>query len=257
MSPIRTIIVDDERWARQRLLSLLRRSADFHVVAECANGESALKAIQAEAPDLIFLDVQIPRLNGLELIASIPREKVPLFVFVTAFDKYAVEAFDASAIDYLLKPFNEERFERALDRVRKATATNRWDVSTLQHVLASVLAPNRFLQRIGAKSNGRVIFVRVEEIDWIEATGNYLALHAGKETHLIRETLTRLEGKLDPRQFVRIHRSTIVNVERVRQLEPWSRGEQLLQLKDGTKLSLGRVFRPRLLDHLEGKRPQL
>jgi two-component system, LytTR family, response regulator len=249
--------VDDERWARQRLLSLLRRSPDFQVVAECANGASALKSIRSEAPDLIFVDVQMPRLNGIDLIQAIPPYQVPLFVFVTAFDKYAVQAFDADAIDYLLKPFTEERFQKALDRVRKALATSeRTDLSTVQKLLTTVVQPNRYLRRIGAKTNGKVVFLRVDEIDWIEAAGNYLTLHLNKETHLIRETLNRLESKLDPKQFARIHRSTAVNLDRVRQLEPWTRGEQMLQLRDGTKLTVGRVFRPGLLMQLEGRSRQ-
>ncbi len=221
-------------------------------MAECADGESAVNATLSAKPDVVFLDVQMPGINGFEALEAIEPEQWPLIVFVTAYDKYAIHAFEIHAIDYLLKPFDEERFQKALRRVRESLEKSHAEGrENLEKLLRAVGAERHYLRRLGVKSGGRIVFLKTEDVDWFEATGNYITLHVGGETHLIRESMSDLEGKLDPNQFVRVHRSTIVNLDRAKELQPWFRGEQILLLKDGTQLTVGRVFRGRLRHLLE------
>jgi two-component system LytT family response regulator len=244
---IRTLIVDDEPWARTRLASLLRDEADFTIVQSAASATEAIDAIRALAPDVVFLDVQMPEQNGFAVIDAIGVDAMPLVVFATAYEQHAVRAFDAQALDYLLKPFDEERFARTLDRVRYELSDLQGARASLQQLMQARQGARRYLQRVAVSSAGRVLFVKTAEIDWMESEGNYVMLHVGPKRHLLRESLSAMADKLDPQQFVRLHRCAIVNVERIRELSPWSRGEQAIVLQDGTQLTIGRTFRPQLM----------
>lgn len=244
---IRTLIVDDEPWARTRLASLLRDEADFTIVQSAASAAEAIDAIRALAPDVVFLDVQMPEQNGFAVIDAIGVDAMPLVVFATAYEQHAVRAFDAQALDYLLKPFDEERFARTLDRVRHELSDLQNARASLQQLMHARQSGRRYLQRVAVNSAGRVLFVKAAEIDWMESEGNYVMLHVGPKRHLVRESLSAMADKLDPQQFVRLHRCAIVNVERIRELSPWSRGEQAIVLQDGTQLTIGRTFRPQLM----------
>jgi two-component system LytT family response regulator len=248
---VRTLIVDDEPLARGRLRDLLAEDREVVVAGECADGHEAVAAIRDLAPDLVFLDVQMPALDGFGVVAAVGPERMPLTVFVTAFDRYALKAFEVHALDYLLKPFDQERFEIALRRAKEHLG-RRIEAGMRDKLLALLAdaqptAPPP-LERIAIKSGGSVYFLRTEEIDWIEAAGNYTRLHVGKKAHLLRETMSALEGKLHPKRFVRIHRSTIVNLERVRELQPYFHGDYVVLLHDGTQLTLSRNYRPKLHD---------
>jgi two-component system, LytTR family, response regulator len=246
---IRVLIVDDEPWARRRIATLLKGESDIDVVGECSDGADAICKISELSPDIVFLDVQMPDVSGFEVIEALDSDRMPLVVFATAYDKYAVQAFDAHALDYLLKPFDEERFCKALNRARRDLQHE----GTSQQTLISLLDRLRegYLQRLVVKSGARIVFLKAAEIDWFEAAGNYVAIHVGRETHLLRTTMNVLEPKLDPQQFIRIQRSAIVNLDRIKALLPWKGGEQILMLKDGTELTLGRMFRRKLEGFLQ------
>jgi two-component system LytT family response regulator len=244
---IRTLIVDDEPWARTRLAALLRDEEDFTIVQSAASAAEAIDAIRALAPDVVFLDVQMPEQNGFAVIDAIGADAMPLVVFATAYEQHAVRAFDAQALDYLLKPFDEERFARTLDRVRNELSDLQSARASLQQLMQARQGGRRFLQRVAVSLAGRVLFVKTAEIDWLQSEGNYVMLHVGPKRHLLRESLSAMADKLDPQQFVRLHRCAIVNVERIRELSPWSRGEQAIVLHDGTQLTIGRTFRPQLM----------
>lgn len=245
---IRAVIVDDEPLGRTVIREMLRRDPEFTVVAECANGHEAVAALNAERPDVVFLDVQMPEVDGFAVLSALDVERLPLVIFVTAYDQYAVAAFDVHAVDYLLKPFDRERFGKALQRAKTQLRQERaGDVS--QRILALLEAQQtktKHLERLVIKTNGRVFFLKTEEIDWISAEGNYVSLHVKKESYLLRETISRLESQLDPQKFARIHRSQIVNLDRIRELRPWSHGEYQILLHDGTELMLSRSYRERL-----------
>jgi two-component system LytT family response regulator len=249
---IRVVIADDEPLARERLRVLLNADSSIEVVAECDDGPSAVAALRKYAPDVVFLDVQMPGATGFQVIDEIGIERMPLIIFVTAYDKYALRAFDVHAVDYLLKPFDRERFEQAMTRMRQQLA-RKADGDLERRLLALVqdLRPTAHrLERFVVKSAGRVFFVRADEIEWIEAAGNYVKLHVGADTHLFRETMNAIEAKLDPDTFYRIHRSHIVNIERVRELQPWFNGEYVVFLKSGTRLTLSRGYREKLQERL-------
>ena len=249
---IRALIVDDEPLARQRLRMLLAPEDWLEVVGDAADGTSAVNAIQKLRPDLVFLDVEMPGANGFDVIDAIGADKMPFVVFVTAYDKYAIRAFDVHAVDYLLKPFDKERFHQALARARQQLE-QRSTGELERRLLALVqdLKPaHQKLERFVIKSGGRVFFVRSEEIDWIEAAGNYVKLHVGAEAHLFRETMNALEARLNSDTFYRIHRSHIVNIERVKELQPWFNGEYVVFLKDGTRLTLSRGYREKLQERI-------
>jgi len=245
VSDINVLIVDDEPLARDRVRELLNGADDIEIIGEAANGEEALTMIAGEAPDLVFLDIQMPGLDGFGLLRALAPEDIPTVIFVTAFDQYAMQAFDAHAIDYLLKPFDRERFQIALGRAREVMRGRA--AGTLDDRLASLLEDlkpgPRFLERILVKTGGRVLLVKTEDIDWIEAAGNYLRLHVGRDRHLLRETMAGIEQQLDPKTFVRIHRSTIVNLERITTFEPALHGDYNVALKDGRTLTLTRTYR--------------
>jgi two-component system, LytTR family, response regulator len=244
---IRTLIVDDEPWARTRIASLLAAEPDFVLLEPCTNGSEAIRAIVEQAPQVVFLDVRMPEIDGFEVVDAIGVDAMPLVVFATAFEDYALKAFDAGALDYLLKPFDEDRFQRALERVRREIQTPAAAAAALGGVMANLRRARGHAERLVINSSGRVLFLKVDDIDWLEASGNYVTIHAGREKLLMRETLRALGERLDPAKFVRLHRSSMVNIERLRELLPWSRGEQVAVLRDGTQLTIGRAFRERLL----------
>lgn len=249
---IRALIVDDEPLARERIRTLLKDEPEVEIVGECADGRRAVSTIREWKPDLIFLDVQIPEMDGFEVLKAVGPGAMPAVIFVTAYDQYALRAFDVHAIDYLLKPFDRQRFHRALRRAKGQISSEKHDDvnERLLALLEDLKGGQKYLERLVIKSGGRVFFLRVDEIDWMEAAGNYVRLHVGKELHLQRETMSALEAKLDPRKFVRIHRSRIVNLERIKELQPWFRGDYQVVLRDGTKLTLSRGYRDRLQEVL-------
>ncbi len=245
---IRVLIVDDEPIARERLRALLEREPDLEVLGECRDGNEAVAAIRRERPDLVFLDVQIPELDGFGVIRALSDDKLPVVVFVTAYDQYALQAFEVHAVDYLLKPFDEERFQRALLRARQAIqAEQGGGVNERLLALLKDLQPEpQYLERVVVKNSGRLFFLRTDELDWIESSGNYVCLHAGKESHLLRETMSALESRLDPARFIRIHRTAIVRIDAIKELHPLFHGEYEVALRDGTRLTLSRSYRDRL-----------
>jgi two-component system LytT family response regulator len=243
---IRTIIVDDEPWGRAKIASLLSSEADFEVVRTCASGAEAIEAILTLGADLVFLDVQMAGIDGFAVVDSVGVDNMPLTIFATAYDTHALRAFDAQALDYLLKPFDEARFRRSLERVRKELQTDNGRSARLQNLLEAARAERSYLQRVVVKSRGRVIFLKAGDIDWLEGAGNYVTIHVQQDSYLLRESLTALERKLDPARFIRLHRSAIVNVDRIKELAPWAGGEQAVCLQDGTQLTIGRVFRDRI-----------
>ncbi|MEW5927245.1 MAG: LytTR family DNA-binding domain-containing protein [Gemmatimonadota bacterium] len=246
---IRVLIVDDEPLARERLRGLLAAERDVEVAGECADGDEAVAAIRECAPDLVFLDVQMPGTGGFEVIRAVGPERMPFVVFATAYDAFALRAFEVNALDYLLKPFDEERVRGALERARRSIASGGpvLDPGVLA-LLRGLRAPDAFAERLTVRTGTRYAVVSVAELDWIQAEDNYVRLHVGGASHLMRETMAAIERTLDPRRFVRVHRSTIVNVDRVRSIESWGLGEFLLVLRDGTKLQSSRGYRDRVRD---------
>jgi two-component system LytT family response regulator len=249
VTKIRTLVVDDEPLARERVLSLLQHEADVEVVGECSDGGQAVSAIQQHAPDLVFLDVQMPGCDGFEVIRSVGADRMPTVVFVTAYDEYALQAFEVHALDYLLKPFGKDRFQQTLRHAREDLERRRAGdlgrrLLALVHGAKPAEPPQ--VERLVVKSGGRVFFLRTDEIDWIEAAGNYVRLHLGAESHLFRETMNRMESRLDSRRFARIHRSRIVNTERIKEMQPWFNGDYIVVLRDGTRLTLSRGYRDRV-----------
>lgn len=237
---VRTIIVDDEDLARERLRHLLESEEAVEIVGEAADGRSAIALIETKRPDLAFLDVQMPELTGFEVLEALEEKDRPNIIFVTAHDQFALKAFDVHAVDYLLKPFDRERFQTALRRALQKV--QRPDVSA---VLREV-RPAKPADRLLVKTTGRVLLIKIDEIDWIEAADNYINLHVGKETHMMRETMNSVEGRLPPEKFMRISRSTIVNLERIQELQPMFHGEYIVLLRNGTKLTLSRGYRDKL-----------
>jgi len=247
---IRTLIVDDEPLARERVKRFLRDEKDVSIIGECGNGADAVKAIRSERPDLVFLDIQMPEKNGFEVIRSLDGKQLPTVVFVTAYDQYALQAFDVHALDYLLKPFNRDRFQRAVDRAREQIDDRRrGDLDErLTSLIENLKTDKKYLDRLVVKTVGRVFFLKTDEIDWIEAAGNYVRLHVGRESHMIRETMNGIETKLDPAKFIRIHRSTVVHIDRIKELHPMFSGDYAVMLRDGTELALSRNYRERFLE---------
>lgn len=271
--PIRAIIVDDEELARRGIEIRLREHTDIEVAAQCSNGREALAALVEHKPDLMFLDIQMPGLSGFEVLARVPHESLPMVVFVTAFDRYALDAFEAHALDYLLKPINEERFRQALDRVREQWEQRRALVQRekLMHLLAATrgtaafdeetlrqqlddAGQQRYAEILPIRDDNDTVRLHVSTIDWIDAAGDYMCVHAEGRTYVLRETMKSLAAILDPKIFQRVHRSTIVNVKRVRRLRPHTNGEYFLTLEDGQEIKLSRSYRDRV-DQLLQRRP--
>jgi two-component system, LytTR family, response regulator len=247
---IRTVIVDDEELARRGLKALSKRWVDLELICECRNGREAVDAIHRHRPDLVFLDVQMPGKTGFDVISAIADTERPHVVFVTAYDKFALRAFEVHALDYLLKPVNEERFDAAVARVREAMshATDKAIVERVRQAAADVqvvTSPSMALavDRLPIKANGRILVVRLADIDWIEADGDYVSVHVGGKTWLMRETIAAVELRLALSGFVRIHRSILVNAERVKELRPRDKGEYTVVLNDGTELKMTRNHR--------------
>jgi two-component system LytT family response regulator len=251
---MRIVIVDDEPLARMRVRNLLAEENDVEIIAECANGEEAIHAIEESPPDVLILDVQMPEVDGFDVLQAVGVGRVPVVIFVTAYERFALRAFESHALDYLLKPFDDERFEMAIERSRRRLSERQGgDIDVrLQALLSSVRGGSGYLQRLVVPTGNRNVFVRIEEIDWIEADRNYIRLHLRGKTHLLRENLGRIEASLDPAKFCRIHRSTIVNIDRIQAVEALFRGEYLVLLHDGTKLTSSRSYR-RNLHRVMGK----
>lgn len=245
---IHVLVVDDEAPARQRLIDLLKKDAQVGSVLEAVNGQAAVKIIEREALDLVFLDVQMPELDGLQVIEAVGAAEMPLTIFVTAYDQHAIRAFEANALDYLLKPFSDERWEAALARVkarRSELSAQEFGRSVLR-MLAARSQAGRYLDRLVVKGSGTTRFIRVADIDWIEGAGVYVNLHVGGKELLYRSALNELSGHLDPLRFIRVHRSSIVNIDSVLELQPISHGEFELVLKDGHRLRVSRTYRTEL-----------
>jgi two-component system LytT family response regulator len=253
---IRVLLVDDELLAREMLREMLQSDPQVAIVGESVNGREALEAIQAHRPDLLFLDVQMPELGGFELLASLGTAQLPHVIFVTAYDQYAVRAFEVHALDYLLKPFDQERFDASWQRAKAQIERERAGGADqrILSLLEELKAGSKYLERLVIKANGRIYFLETSEIDWIEAEGNYVSVHTAKKSHLLRETISGLESQLDPKKFVRVHRSSIVRLDSIRELHPWFHGEYRIILHDGTQLTLSRNHRDRLQEAL-GKLP--
>jgi two-component system LytT family response regulator len=251
---IRVAIVDDEPLARRRIRNLLMEAADIEVITECANGKDAIESLDASPPDLLFLDIQMPEIDGFDVLQAIGRGRVPAVVFVTAYDQFALRAFEAHALDYLLKPFDDERFGVAVQRARERIRQQQGgDLDRrLQALLEHVRSDHGYLRRLVVPSGHRSIFIRTEHIDWIEADRNSVRLHVGGKAYLLRENLTHIASALDPAMFCRIHRSTVVNIDRIQSVESLFHGEYVVVLHDGTKLTSGRSYRRSLLS-LMGK----
>jgi two-component system, LytTR family, response regulator len=253
-TPIRTLVVDDEPLARQHLRLLLEARGDIEVVGECGDGKSAVHSIRAAAPELVLLDVQMPELDGFGVVREIGAERMPATVFVTAFDSHALAAFEVHALDYVLKPVNRLRLKRAIDRVvtllrsEKVTRDTRALAAAVEEDTTARPASDRLAVRVGE----RVLYLRVAEIDWIEAADDVVRLHLGKQVLEHRATLSQLAQRLPTKQFVRIHRSTIVNLERVREFQPWFQGDWILVLQDGTRLQSGKSYRTKIRELIEG-----
>jgi two-component system LytT family response regulator len=248
MSTLRVLIVDDEPLARKGIRQHLSGFTDIEIIGECGSGWEAVELIKAERPDIVFLDVQMPELDGFGVIEQVGVENMPELIFVTAYDQYTLDAFDVQALDYVLKPINPQRFQRALERARERVRTNAVVKSheRLLSILDLIQQRLRPVERLAIKSAERIFFIEVEDIDWIESAGNYVRIFSKGQSHLLHETLNALEKKLDPARFLRIHRSRIVNVGRIKELQPLFHGEYVILLKDGTQITSGRTYREQL-----------
>ena len=248
---IRALVVDDEPLARQRIRLLAHDEPDLELIGECASGKDALAAIERDPPDLIFLDVQMPEMDGFEVLQNLPRERLPVVVFTTAYDKHAVRAFEAHALDYLLKPFQPERFKAAVARAREHLANQQassaarglLDLLAARQGLPAAPAATNFLTRLTIKTDDKMVVIKTADIDSIESAGNYVAVTIGKESHILRETLNALAAQLDPEKFLRVSRSAIVNLDRVKELQPMFKGEHIILLQNGKRLAMTRGLR--------------
>jgi len=256
---IKTIIADDEPLAREKIRNLLEEDPDIELIGECADGIETVTAIRNQQPDLVFLDVQMPELDGFGVLKALSDSNMPTLIFVTAYDQYALRAFEVHALDYLLKPFDRERFQKALQRAKehirkeKSGEVNE-KLLTLLEDLKSEKSNNqerKYLDRLVIKAGGRVTFLKTAEIDCIEAAGNYIRLYIGKDSHLLRDTMNNIQTKLDPEKFLRIHRSTILKIDRIKELQPWYHGEYVVTLENGKQLTSSRSYRHKLGKLLE------
>jgi two-component system LytT family response regulator len=245
---IRTLIVDDEMLARDRIRQLLQNEPEIVIVGECADGQEAVTAIRKEMPDLVFLDIQMPELDGFGVLEAIRNESAAVIVFVTAHDNYAVRAFEVHAVDYLLKPFDRERFETALRHAMKQVKNSESNLlaQRISAAIAELKTPPKSPDRLTIKDNGRIVFVKLADIDWLEAANNYVEIHEGKQLHLLRQTFEDTEERLPTDKFVRISRSVIVNIDRIKDLQPYCHGDFNVNLFDGTRLTLSRRYHDKL-----------
>ncbi len=251
---IRALIVDDEPLAREKIRTLVAADGEIEVVDECGDGRAAAAAILEHDPDLVFLDVQMPEMDGFAALEAVGGERTPVVVFVTAYDEYALKAFEVRALDYLLKPFDRTRFEAALARAKERVEADRGGglAERIDGLLGELRGEHgRWLEHLVVKSRGRIFFVSVDEVERIEAAGNYVELHIGDDEHLVRGTLKGLEQKLDPARFIRVHRSHIVNIRRIREIHPWFNGDYRIVLQSGAEITSGGSYRDALRDLLE------
>ena len=254
----KVLIVDDEPLARRGIKARLKPHSDFVVADDCEDGEAGLKAIRLHRPDLVFLDVQMPGLSGFDMLKRLPKNRRPFIIFLTAYDEYALRAFEVHALDYLLKPIDSERFAAAIERARRQMKFQAADSieTRLRNLIEEQTAgkrPSPYLERFTVRTGSRITFVLADEIDWIEAVGDYAALHVGNKNPLLRETLSTLEARLDPEKFVRIHRSAIVQVSRICELRTLPNRELRLRLTSGADLKVSRTYRDRLDQWLSGR----
>lgn len=249
---IRALIVDDEPKARRHVRRLLAADPEIEVIGACANGREAIAAIQTQSPDVVFLDVVMPRIDGFAVLEKIDKAQMPLVIFVTAYDQYAARAFDVHAVDYLLKPFTEERFQEAVEQAKHRLHTEQQSEISARTiaVIEERKYEARYLERLPVKKNDCVLLIKATDIDWIEAQDKYVCLHVGKESHIRREAISSLETRLDPASFLRIHRRHIVNIDRIHKLEPLFHHEYQVVLRDGTELIMSRSQRKRLCEML-------
>ena len=247
MKDLHVLIVDDEQPARKKIRSFLKNES-IDTVAEAENGIEAVKAIQEKLPDLVFLDIQMPGMNGFEVIEAVGIENMPAVVFVTAYDQYAIHAFEVQAMDYLLKPFDQDRFQQSLHRAQQQIQFRKEDTGVYKKLLEEIKKEKKCLERILVNVGSRYFFVNTSAILYISSEEKYVRLHTEKETHLIRETMSRMEQILAPSKFTRIHRSTIVNTDFIQELQPWSHGDYIAILKNGEKLTISRRYKDRLFN---------
>lgn len=250
----RTLIVDDMLLARKRLRRVLSKDSEIEIVGECADGKEAVEAVRELKPDLMFLDVQMPETDGFQAVAEIGVENAPVTIFVTAFDHFALKAFEVHALDYLLKPFDVERLKKTVERAKELIRNRETDNPADKRLIAllkDIKNEPKYLKRLTVRSRGKTVFVAIDDIDYIEAEGNYLSVQTGKEAHLIRSAMHQFENRLDPEKFARIHRSTIINIDRVKEMHPLFNGDQSVIMKNGKELVLSRNYRDRLKDLLE------
>jgi two-component system, LytTR family, response regulator len=245
---IRALIVDDEPLAREWVRSAVAEDPELEVLGECGNGFEAAETIRRLKPDLVFLDVQMPGLDGFGVLEALSPEEIPAVVFVTAFDQYAVRAFEAQAVDYLMKPFSKERVEEAVRRVRELVKGRSLDDfrESISRLVEKIRRDRSFPEWVLLKAEGKNVFVKVRDIDWIESSRNNVRIHVGPTIYLLHETTSAIASRLDPRKFLRIHRSSIVNIERIKELHPWFNGDYAVVLRDGTQLTLSSSYRDRL-----------
>jgi two-component system LytT family response regulator len=246
--PYTALIVDDEPLGREGLRLLLAEDSEFTAIHEAKNGREAVQRIRSLRPDLVFLDVQMPEMDGMGVVREIGAERMPAVVFVTAHDRYAIQAFEINAIDYLLKPVTATRFTKTLERAKLRLSARPPDASSrrILSLLETIAAPPRYVKRLAVRATGKTMFVDVDDIDWMEATENYVELHTARTNPLLHVAMHTLEKSLDPEQFVRIHRSIIVNVRRIKELQPTSHGEYAVTLLNGVRLQSGRMYNARL-----------
>lgn len=250
---IKIVIIDDEPLARKRIEQLLAKEPDAEIVAECANGVEAIAAINERRPDLIFLDVQMPEVSGFDVLHQLDAAVLPAVIFVTAFEHFTIQAFDLSAVDYLLKPFAEERFRQAFARARSSFRAGEHirSAERLSRLFERLNYNGKFLERLAVAHNNRLILVQIKDVEWIETYGNYLKVHAAGKIYLLRETMNHLSARLDPERFLRIHRSTLVNIEAIVELQPTFGGQYAIIVRDGSELTLSRHYRKTFLEKFE------
>ena len=251
-SPIKALIADDEALARRFICRMLKDDHDVEIVGECSNGREAVAMIRKQNPDLVFLDVQMPEMDGFAVLESIGTERLPEIIFATAYEQYAIRAFELHALDYLLKPFDQARFKDAIKHAKERFRSERRNEGRTQisALLESIKNKPQYLDRLMIKAAGRITFLSIDEINWIEADDKYVHLHTGKITPMVRQTLSAMETQLDPQKFRRVHRSAIVNVGRIKELQPLFSGDHSILLEDGTKLTLSRNYKDKLFEFL-------
>ncbi len=251
-APIRALIADDEALARKFVRRMLKDDHEVEIVGECSNGKEAVAMIRKQKPDVVFLDVQMPEMDGFAVLESLGVDQLPEIIFTTAYEQYAIRAFELHALDYLLKPFDQARFKDAIKHAKERLRSQRQKDGRLQMsvLLESIKNKPQHLDRLVIKAGGRITFLSTDEINWIEADDKYVHLHTAKISPMVRQTLSAMETQLDPRKFRRIHRSVIVNVERIRELQPLFSGEYSILLEDGTKLTLSRNYKDKLFELL-------